>query len=128
MLPGVNCCRDHALRQAFAATSREKEPYKDLPSNILRELIKCSQEEDLTTKETRRALALPWDLVTKCPGDNKVNYYRDTWEEIDSLLYRKKCLYVPPVGEARKEILRQNHEQSNRWPLCGQADPQAGCL
>jgi hypothetical protein len=87
MLAGVDRCRDHALRQAFSTASREEEPYKDLPPDTLRELIKCSQEEDPTAREARCALALPWGPVTKCPGDKKVNHYGDPWEERDSFLY-----------------------------------------
>jgi hypothetical protein len=115
MFAGVDRYRDHALKQAFTTASREKEPYENLSLDTLRELIKRSQEEDPTAKEARRALALPQGPVVKRPGNNKVNHYRDTWEEIHGLLYRKKRLYVPPAGGACKEILQRNHNN----PIAG---------
>jgi hypothetical protein len=53
MYTGVNHFRDYTLRQAFAMASTEEEPYKDLPPNILQELIKHSHDEDLTAKEAQ---------------------------------------------------------------------------
>jgi hypothetical protein len=105
MLAGMDCCRDHPLRQAFTTAVREEERFIDLPPNTLRELIKGSKEEDLAAKEARWALTLPQGPVMKCPGDNKINHYNDTWEVIDSLLYQKKRLYVPPAAGVHKEIL-----------------------
>jgi hypothetical protein len=78
ILAGVDCYRVHALRQAFATIFGEKEPYEDLPPNVLQELIKRSQEENPTAEEAQRAFALPRGPVAKGPGDNKVSNYRDT--------------------------------------------------
>jgi hypothetical protein len=66
----------------------EEDPYGELSPDTLRELIKRSQEEDLTAKEAQQALALPQNLSKNCsdPMTSKVNHYRGTWEEIDSLL------------------------------------------
>jgi hypothetical protein len=58
-LASVDRCRYHALRQAFATASKEEEPYKNLPLKTLRELIKRSQDEDLTATEAQWAFALP---------------------------------------------------------------------
>jgi hypothetical protein len=44
-----------------------------------------------------------------------VNHYRGIWEEIDGLLYPKKCLYVPPLGDACTEIMQRNYDD----PIAG---------
>jgi hypothetical protein len=112
MLAGVDCCRDHALRLAFAVASVEEDLYGGLPSDTLQELIKRSQVEDPTAKEVHQALALPQNLSKNRsnPRTSKVNHYRGTWEEIDSLLYCKKRLYVPPSEDARTKNMWCNHD------------------
>ncbi len=117
MLADVDRCRDHALRQAFATAAAEEQSYDNLPPDTLQELVKRSLEEDPVAKEARQALELPRSPPKKSydQSTKKLINYRNTLEDVDGLLYRKKRLYVPPLGGARTEILPRNHD-----------DPKAG--
>jgi hypothetical protein len=111
MILTARCNTTQLRRQLYAAAVADEDPYQEVPLERLRSLIAEGLKEDARAKEARAVLGLlsgggPEHSVSAL----LLRHYQSHWSEQEGLLNYRTLLYVPAEGGARREVLRQHHD------------------